>query len=519
MTQRAIVTLVAFSCIAVSTTHPDTVHADGDLRKVNHLVLMMQENRSFDNYFGALPYVAGGPYHPCAGTKQHTDHRCVDGLTCQVDSGGNLRCSNYNLNLAGEKIFAFHNRRICGASGLDHGWPESHREANWTNPGNTFLSSPNDGFVRQNESDNPHQNVDYETIGFFTQDELPFYYALAQTFAIDDQYHASVIGPTLPNRLYYMAATSFGHTTTGEAIPPIPAGYRPITGTLLDLMDKEHVSWMNYYSDLPSSAYLRPFLSEHLAPISQFATDLAAGRLADVTYIDADFGILDPSRESDEAPPNSIRRGQYFVAQNVAAIRNSQFWSDTIIIITYDEHGGCYDHVAPPRVRQHRKRTPDGIAPGQCADLSNPPASEERAAGSNCNESMDDALATCPAFTPTGRYPSSCPTFNQYGFRVPFIVVSPFAKQQYVSHTLGDHTSLVALIEKRFMNHGGGGQQYPSLTLRDANADTLEDLFDFDHSPSLDATIPTAPPPSPDDEGCGGSPSGAFVAGWADTVG
>ena len=169
-------------------------------------------------------------------------------------------------------------------------------------------------------------------------------------------------------------------------------------------------------------------------------------------------------------------------------------------------------------MRQHRKRTPDGIAPGQCADLSNPPASEERGAGTNCNESMDDALATCPAFTPTGRYPSSCPTFNQYGFRVPFIVVSPFAKQQYVSHTLGDHTSLVALIEKRFMNHGGGGQQYPSLTLRDANADTLEDLFDFDHSPSLDATIPTAPPPSPDDEGCGGSPSGAFVALRAETA-
>src|SRR5262245_55442725 len=220
-------------------------------------------------------------------------------------------------------------------------------------------------------------------MGFFTRDELPFYYALAQTFAIDDQYHASVIGPTLPNRLYYMAAASFGHTTTGEAIPPIPAGYRPITGTLLDLMDKEHVSWMNYYSDLPSSGYLRPFLSEHLAPISQLATDLAAGRLADVTYIDADFGILGPSRESDEAPPNNIRRGQYFVAQNVAAIRNSKFWTDTIIVITYDEHGGCYDHVAPPPVRQHRKRTPDGIAPGQCADLSDPPTSEERGAGAD----------------------------------------------------------------------------------------------------------------------------------------
>src|SRR5262249_44680470 len=245
--------------------------------------------------------------------------------TCTSGSDGELSCSNYNLNLAGEKIFAFHDRRICAASGLDHGWVESHREANWSNPGDTSAPSPNDGFVRQNESDNPNQNVDYDTIGFYTQDELPYYYDLAQTFAIDDHYHASVIGPTLPNRLYYMAATSFGHTTTGEAIPPIPAGYRPISGTLLDLMDARGVSWMNYFSDIPSSAYLRPFYTTHLAPISQFASDVAAGHLADVTYIDANFGILHPNEESDEAPPNNVRRGEYFVAQNVAIIRNSQF--------------------------------------------------------------------------------------------------------------------------------------------------------------------------------------------------
>ena len=509
MTRPATTAWGTFWSVLLSIACPIVARADGDLRKVNHLVFMMQENRSFDNYFGALPYVPGGPYHPCAGPKKRTDHQCVDGLTCERDPGGTLTCSNYNPNLAGDKIFAFHDRRICGSQGLDHGWPGSHREANWDHPENTYFSSPNDGFVRQNESGNPNQNG-YDTIGFFTQEELPFYYALAQTFAMDDRYHASMIGPTLPNRLFYMAATSFGHTTTGEAIPPIPDGYRPITGTLLDLMDENHVSWMNYYSDLPSSAYLRPFLSDHLAPVSQFATDLAEGRLADVTYIDANFGIVAPSQESDEAPPNSIRKGQYFVAQNVAAIRNSRFWKDTVIIITYDEHGGCYDHVAPPPARQHRKRTPDGIAPGQCADLSDPPASESPGAGANCSQSMDDALATCPGFTPTGPYPKSCPNFNQYGFRVPFIAVSPFAKQHYVSHTLGDHTSLVALVEKRFMNHGGGGKQYPSLTLRDARADTLEDLFDFDRSPSLDAQIPTAPPPSPDDEGCG-SPSGSFV--------
>jgi phospholipase C len=489
-------------CATFSPTAPPA-RADGDLRKVNHFVFMMQENRSFDNYFGALPYVTGGPYHPCVGNGKRNDHACVDGLTCQPAGTGELACSNFNLNLHGDKIFAFHDRRICIGSGLDHGWPESHREANWATPSATFFSSPSDGFVRQNESDNPHQDVDFDTIGYYTQDELPFYYAVAQTFAIDDRYHASVIGPTLPNRLYFMAATSFGHTTTGEAIPPIPAGYRPKNGTLLDLMDAHGVTWTNYYSDLPASAYLRPFFSDHLKPVAQFATDVAAGHLADVTYVDANFGILDGSAESDEAPPNSVRRGQYFVAQNVAAIRNSAFWNDTIIIVTYDEHGGCYDHVAPPHVRQaHKARTPDGIFPGQCADLSNPPASEQPGGGANCSSSMQDALETCPAFTPTGPYPANCPAFDQYGFRVPFMAISPFAKPHYVSHSLGDHTSLVALVEKRFLTPSGRGRHHPSLTLRDAKAKTLEDMFDFDHAPSRNAVVPAAPVPSPSDPGC-----------------
>jgi len=267
-------------------------------------------------------------------------------------------------------------------------------------------------------------------------------------------------------------------------------------------MDAHQVSWMNYYDDLPSSAYLRPFLSPHLAKISQFATDVAAGHLAAVTYIDANFGIVDPSAEADEAPPNNVRRGEYYVAQNIAVIRNSQFWNDTVIIVTYDEHGGCYDHVAPPRARQLGQRTPDGIFPGQCADLSNPPASRLPGAGANCDKSMQDAAETCATFTPTGAYAKSCPSFNQYGFRVPFIAVSPFAKSQYVSHTLGDHTSLVALIEKRFLTRSGRDPHHPALTRRDARADTLEDLFDFDHAPSKDAVLPSAPPESASDEGC-----------------
>jgi len=121
--------------------------------------------------------------------------------------------------------------------------------------------------------------------------------------------------------------------------------------------------------------------------------------------------------------------------------------------------------------------------------------------GANCNHSKTvDAPGLCPAFTPTGPYPANCATFNQLGFRLPFVAVSPFAKPQYVSHTIGSHTSLLAFIEKRFA--------LPSLAARDANSNDLEDLFDFDTSPSVNATVGTAPQPMeppafmPGDPGC-----------------
>ena len=109
--------------------------------------------------------------------------------------------------------------------------------------------------------------------------------------------------------------------------------------------------------------------------------------------------------------------------------------------------------------------------------------------------SQSDVASICPGFTPTGPYPASCANFNQLGFRVPFVVVSPFAKPGYVSHTIGDHTSMLAFIEKRFT-----GSAF--MTARDQNADTLEDMFDFSTSPSLTTTFPMAPAPSPTDPGC-----------------
>jgi phospholipase C len=239
--------------------------------------------------------------------------------------------------------------------------------------------------------------------------------------------------------------------------------------------------------------------------VSAFATDAAAGTLPDVVFIDpsvfSNQAINGTNYETDEHPPANVRAGEYFVSTIVNALRNSPSWSDSALFWTYDEHGGYYDHVKPALAPQGGALTPDGISPGQCADASSPPASEQPGGGANCNISATgEAPAICPDFTATGPYPANCATFNQLGFRVPLAAVSPFSKPHYVSHITSSHTSLLALIEARF--------SLPSLTLRDANSHDLEDMFDFDNSPSLNATVSVAPlpqqPPAqmPGDPGC-----------------
>jgi len=482
--------------------------ADGNLNNVNHIIVVMQENHSFDNYFGHLPYVPTGPYHVPTGpgTKRNgcpaADSTCVDGLNCKLKRGV-LVCRNHNpSNLRGGSIKAFHETRYCTGPDLEHGWVGSHQEGNFKRPNDMLRSSPNNGFVKVNaETQQPDQVTAHDTMGYYTEDDLPFYYDIAQTFAISDRYFAAVIGQTFPNRAYFMAGTSFGHLTTNELLTP--GGYKPITGSIFDLLDAAGISWANYRSDLAYSLMFEPVRPEQ-KPIAQFASDAAAGTLAKVVFVDPSAlhsqTINGTVYQTDEHPPNNIRAGQYFVSQIIGALRNSQSWNDSLLIFTYDEHGGFYDHVAPPPAPQGGASTPDGIAPGLCADDSNPPASHAPGGGVHCAESMTIAQDLCPNFDPNAPYPSDCATFNQLGFRLPFVAVSPFSKPHYVSHVVASHPSILALIEKRF--------SLPSLTARDANAGTLEDLFDFDTSPSLNAAVGTAPLPmqppaqSPGDPGC-----------------
>ena len=510
----------------------NTARGEGDPHRVKHIIVVMQENHSFDNYFGALAYAPGSPYHAPArhdrddrdgGCKQ-SEHHCVDGLSCTVDATGQFTCTNANLDDDGNTVFAFHDSRRCVLPDLDHGWASTHREANFNQPNDTLFQSLMDGFVRINDKteqiDNGIENAtEDQTMAFYNQNEIPFYYDLAQKFAIDDRYFASVLGPTFPNRSYLLAATSFGHLTTSDSFPPPGSGgYKPITGTIFDLMEKNGVTWADYFQDVPQGGSFRPFpspIDPHFFPLPVLLRQLAGQPglppLAQVSFVDPNFGVLGIAHENDEHPPTDIQRGQAFVSLVLNSVRNSPFWKDSIVILTYDEHGGFYDHVASPRARQGHAPNPDGISPGQCADLSNPPLSLQPGQGAECSAnllsktdtSVNDAADLCPQFAadPTGPFPPECANFDQYGVRVPFVAISPFSKPSYVSHTVGDHTSILALIEKVFMSSTTSDEDddsRPHLTKRDLHANTLEDMFDFTHAPSLNTNIGVALPPAQD---------------------
>jgi phospholipase C len=266
---------------------------------------------------------------------------------------------------------------------------------------------------------------------------LPFYYALANDFAIGDRYFSSVQGPTFPNRFYLYAGTSFGHIDND---PPPPGGYTQ--PTVFRSMTGAHVSW-KIYNPAGDGGYAGAFFAdvrqhlENSAPIDQFFADAKAGRLPQVSFVD-------PGGSQSEHPPDNIQVGEAFSASIVEALLGSPNWHDSAMFLTYDEHGGFYDHVPPPAAPP-----PDDIPPS---------------AGS-------------------GPW-----TFNQYGVRVPLIVISPYTMGHDVSHTVYDHTSLLRFIEVRF--------GLPSLTNRDAQARPLLDFFDFSHP---DLLTPPALPPAPID--------------------
>ncbi len=250
----------------------------------------------------------------------------------------------------------------------------------------------------------------------------------ANEFAIADHYHASVLGPTLPNRMFLLASTSDGYASNTP--------HNRDTATLADNVSLREVDWKLYASGLPSYAtFVNKFIAQkddHLRKIADFYADVAGGALPPVVWVEPELakGTYD---SNDEHPPADMQLGQLFTAKVIDAIARSPYWAHSAIFFTYDEHGGLYDHVPPPKAC-----APDNLS----VDLS-----------------------------------GEKPTFATLGIRVPFMVVSPYAKKHFVGHHVYDHTSINRFIEARFV--------LPALTARDANAEAPWEMFDFDKPPHV----------------------------------
>jgi phospholipase C len=370
---------------------------------IDHVIVVMQENRSFDNYFGRL--VATGAYQPGEVDVPPADWALPDG------SGGT--------------VAPHPDTDHC--FGVNHGWNDMHDD--WD-------GGKNDHFVTNN---NPNGQ---RSMGYEDDTVIPFYYALAKTFAIGDRYFASVMTSTWPNRLFLMAATSFGigdnsFVATDTAATPVTQIFGELDAagrTWKDYTDGPHmVQFFEHYGFLSKTL-------THLADVKcDLMTDIANDTLPDVAFVMGN----ETSETSDEGPSALPGIGGLLVEQIIRALWASPAWAHTAVFIVYDENGGMTDHVPPADAC-----APDGLAPH-----------------------LGDGTPLAGDFKHTG-------------FRVPMIVVSPYAKPHYVSHTVYDHSAIARFIETRF--------DLPAMTGRDANAMPPLDMFDFAHPafltpPTIDA--------------------------------
>lgn len=375
-----------------------------DMEGVEHIVVLMMENHSFDNLLGMLPYHNPG---------RHT----VDGLT--VSKQG--LPTNWNPDTDGNRVYA-----RLGASPCPIGQPSQDWNASHTSYANGAMN----GFV-QASGDVAMEVWDDTTI--------PFSYSLAEYFPIGQRYFSSVMAQTYPNRRFFFCGTASGITATDALSFSTPAA----NGTIFDRLNEHKISWKDYYASAPSPLIVPNFsqskaCTSKLFKIDQFFTDAKSGTLPKFSFIEPNYTTT--SQEN----PQDIQVGEQFIAKVVKALMKSPAWKNTVLFINYDEHGGYYDHVPPPTAI-----APDSIAPIQ--------------------------ESTQPTLMPGG--------YNQYGFRVPLYVVSPWARPGYVSKIVQDHTSVTAFIERKW--------NLPAMTLRDANANQMMDYFNFKQKEPVLLTPPT----------------------------
>jgi phospholipase C len=269
-------------------------------------------------------------------------------------------------------------------------------------------------------------------MGYYDAGDFPFYYWLASTYAVDDRHFASEASGTYPNRLFMLLGTADGVTSTGSGFPD------PATPTIFDALDAAGITW-GVYSE---GALLGGALGwTHAHPgthgFKEFLAALDDGSLPSVAFVDGIENV------EDEHPVADVQVGEAWTRTIYTHAAASPLWGELAMVWTYDEAGGFADHVAPP------------------------------------------------AHVCVARPVPKDQSFDEPGVRVPFAVISPWAKPHHVSHVFHEHAAIARFIETVF--------DLPAMTARDANSDALLDLFDFDHPPRL---VPPSPPPPAGSGGC-----------------
>jgi phospholipase C len=315
----------------------------------------------------------------------------------------------------------------------------------------------------------------------FQPDQLPVLSTLAKEFALLNYWYSSLPGPTWPNRFFIHAATS-GGLTDSPTTAQILEGFSFRNGTVYDRLEKAGKSWCIYHDGLPQTVgivslrdeYINP-LTEHFQDMEEFAKDVKKGDLADYTFIEPDYDTGNNFIGGNSMHPlNDIRKGEQLVKHVYETLRNSPYWQDTMLIITFDEHGGFYDHQAPPAT------VPTG----------------------------DDEQYSHPSYSFD---------FARLGVRVPGIVISAYTQQATVigldpkdASVRFDHSSVLATVEKRFA--------MPSLTKRDQGANTLDVAINLPVPRLLPTEAPTTLPVIPPDSAVVGVVAAAEIAAAAGTA-
>lgn len=535
----ASIVLLFCSCLGCGGTKTSSTPVD-------HVIFMLQENRSFDSYFGML--------NPYRATNNWTVSE--DGKTYAVDGIDDKLSKISNQNDEGQSFALFSLNTTC-IDDMTSSWAESYGDVNRFD---FSVSRPMamDGFVHTAEgyAKSGASGLDVGGAGVFTdlagmrafgyydQNTLNYYYYMASQFAISDRWFAPVSTKSAPNRI----AAITGGTTQGLVLDPfVDDGFTQHLNieTIFQELDQAGVSWKIYYSitnsgctdtdgdcgptghsdayptitfsdfsyalkylyqnpqqtactppTVNSSKAVGDFLNSfcidtsHIAPIAQYFTDVSNNTLPSYAFIETAYGA------SDEHPGSgqSVLAGQQQVAKIINALMQSPSWASSVFFLSYDEPGGPYDHV-PPVPGSSNVNTDSSL--GSIPDISTIAVNA-------------DSYQPCapPGATPTlhcdlragdpGTNPSDAPAqlgfAAQLGFRLPNMVVSPFARKHYVSHIPMDHTAVIKFVESRFIDSSA------HLTNRDAAQPDLEDFFDFANVPW--ASPPTPPVPNPPPGNC-----------------